>query len=73
MEAVASCHGFADGNKRTAVILTRLLIDQSGYDLVLDYNVEDDEALEDLTVCVVAHVVEGEEIVCWFRDRLIRR
>ena len=31
LEAVATSHGFTDGNKRTALILTHILLDRSGY------------------------------------------
>lgn len=68
LEAVASCHGFADGNKRTAVILTRLLIEQSGYELIIEH----DEALEDLVVFVVERQTRGDDLVQWFRERLVK-
>ena len=35
-EAVATGHGFNDGNKRTAVILTDLLLSESGH--VLEFH-----------------------------------
>jgi death-on-curing protein len=33
-EAITNNHGFTDGNKRTALLLTDLLIKRSGYRLV---------------------------------------
>lgn len=69
LDGIVNGHGFVDGNKRTAVILTRLLIEASGHDLVL----ESAEALEDLAVAVACHEIGGERLARWFAERLARR
>lgn len=64
LEGVATCHGFADGNKRTALILTLLLIEESGYRLVPANSSEDlDDALEEFILGVVAHKYTFAEAV----------
>jgi death-on-curing protein len=62
-------HGFVDGNKRTAWLLVEILIDRSGYYL----NIPDDERIDDLVVDVAAGVMEFDQLVSWFNDRLDRR
>lgn len=59
-------HGFVDANKRTAWILTELLIERSGYEL----NIPDDEPIDDLVVAIAAGQVQFDEIEDWFRTRL---
>lgn len=59
-------HGFTDGNKRTAWILTAILIERSGYVLHL----EDGERIDDLVVGVAAGEVGFDDLVTWFRQRL---
>lgn len=61
-------HGFVDGNKRTAVILTRLLIVQCGYVL----HTRTDEELEDLMVSLAAGEVGFKDLDAWFAERLER-
>ena len=43
-------HGFTDGNKRTALLLTELVISRSGYELVLD----PESPIDDLVVDVAS-------------------
>lgn len=62
-----SNHGFVDGNKRTAWLTVEVLIARSGY--VLD--VPDDEPIDDLVVDVAAGRIGFEELVDWFRIRLV--
>jgi death-on-curing protein len=67
-QSMATNHGFADGNKRTTLILTDTLITRSGYELVAvegDIEAEVEEPL----LSVAAHLPFGE-IVQWFKDRL---
>jgi death-on-curing protein len=67
-QSMATNHGFADGNKRTTLILTDTLITMSGYELVAVHG--DIEAeIEELLLSVAAHMSFGE-IVRWFKDRL---
>jgi death on curing protein len=70
MQSVATNHGFPDGNKRTSLILTALLLDKSGYRLVPIDAAEDIEtAVEGLVLAIVDHK-PFDEIVDWFKARI---
>jgi death on curing protein len=73
-EAIIRNHGFADGYKRTAVILTDLLIEQSGYELTAaNEDTSLDEAVEALAVWVAGNQHPAfDEIVAWFKVRIRR-
>ncbi|MGR3723392.1 type II toxin-antitoxin system death-on-curing family toxin [Abyssibius alkaniclasticus] len=66
LHGMATSHGFADGNKRTSWIVTFVLIERSGYDLVL----LDDDRIDDVVVDVVEGSMNEQELVKWFRARL---
>ncbi|WP_299288362.1 type II toxin-antitoxin system death-on-curing family toxin [uncultured Tateyamaria sp.] len=68
LHSCVSNHGFVDGNKRTAWILTELLIERSGYSL----NIPDDEPIDDLVVAVAAGEVDFSDLEDWFQARLVR-
>ena len=61
-------HPFVDANKRTAWLVTTLLIRKSGYDLVL----HEEDRIDDLVVEVAESAVGFEDLVGWFRSRLIK-
>ncbi len=65
---MAGNHGFTDGNKRTAWLLVETLIARSGRNL----DVPDDEPIDDLVVGVVSGEVDFDELVSWFKGRLIK-
>jgi death-on-curing protein len=52
-QAVALNHGFVDGNKRTAVILTSLFIERSGYRLTPARRENINKAIDALAISVV--------------------
>ncbi|MEL7214205.1 MAG: Fic family protein [Pseudomonadota bacterium] len=52
-------HGFVDGNKRTSWIVTMVLIDNSGSDLVL----KDGDLIDDLVVDVARGVLGFDDLV----------
>ena len=69
-QSVATNHGFTDGNKRTALILTILLLRKSGYTL---RKAPDDESLEDAFENAILDTVNGqsfEDLVKWFKARI---
>jgi death-on-curing protein len=67
-----SNHGFVDGNKRTALALTDLLIKRSGYRLTGATDEEDlDLALEELAVSVARGKLKFDAISDWFKQRLV--
>jgi death on curing protein len=73
LDGVATSHGFVDGNKRTAIILTDLMLLYSGY--VLAHADEDEDlerAIEDFAVAVVNHEYTFDEMVEWFKARITR-
>jgi len=74
MESVAGGnHGFTDGNKRTAIILTQLLLSKSGYRLQPRQNDPPIDALmEDLALGVARHERSFDQIASWFKARLRR-
>lgn len=69
LHSMVGNHGFVDGNKRTAWLLTELLIDRSGY--VLD--IPDEERIDDLVVAVAAGELGFDALALWFGQRLRRR
>jgi death on curing protein len=68
LHSMVGNHGFIDGNKRTAWLLVELLIVRSGY--LLD--IPDGERVDDLVVSVAAGTVDFDQLVDWFRQRLIK-
>lgn len=59
-------HGFADGNKRTALYLLELLVRRSGYTLL-----ERDEVLVEIVTEIANGTIGYDFLVEWFRDRLV--
>jgi death-on-curing protein len=69
LESLVQNHGFIDGNKRTAFIVTRLFLERSGYVLRGIHSPADVE-LEHLIVGVAgAHSLQ-ESISDWFKRRI---
>ncbi len=67
MHGIVSNHGFADGNKRTALNLVELLVQRSGYEFV-----ESDEIVADTITAVARGKLEYEDLAEWFHQRLAR-
>jgi len=68
LHALVQNHGFVDGNKRTALLVTLLPIERSGYRLVLEPN----ERIDDIVVHVAEDRIDFDNLVSWFRARLVR-
>ena len=71
VESVATNHGFADGNKRTALILMHTLLVKSDYELVplaTDQSIE--YAAEEMVMAIVNHKLKFEDLVAWFEARV---
>lgn len=68
LHGIVRNHGFTDGNKRTALLLTLLLIERSGYDLEIGSG----ERIDDMVVAVADGEMALADLVDWFRDRLRR-
>lgn len=71
-ESLVGNHGFADGNKRTAVILLNLLVERSGYRLRAEGCAAIQRAVEDMILAVARGQLSFEELVAWFERRLAR-
>jgi death on curing protein len=73
VESVSRNHGFADGNKRTSIILLHTLLTRTGYKLVAYDNTEDIEAaLEQAVVDVVTGKLVFNDLVAWLRARICK-
>ena len=68
LHSVVTNHGFVDGNKRTAWILTEMLVERSGYRL----DIPDDAPVDDLVVDVASGAQNFDTIKDWFETRLRR-
>jgi death on curing protein len=68
LHSIVGNHGFLDGNKRTAWLLVELLINRSGYFL----DIPDHERVDDLVVSVAAGTTSFDQLVDWFKPRLVR-
>lgn len=74
IESMATNHGFADGNKRTTLILLHTLLTRSGYQLKLtEEDASLDQAAEEMVVAVVTHDISFKGLVGWLEARLKRR
>lgn len=74
MQSIATNHAFNDGNKRTSILLTDLLLARSGYRLEsCDASEDLEQAIEDF---VVDSVVQGrasiDVIAAWLEARIRR-
>ena len=68
---VATGHGFVDGNKRTAIFLTYLLLEKSGYTLEpIDASEKLEHVIDDFAVAVVERKHSFDEVVAWFKARI---
>jgi len=66
---LATSHGFTDANKRTAWLVTMVLIESSTYQLALG----DDDRIDDVAVAVVEGAMSEAELSGWFAERIIRQ
>jgi death on curing protein len=69
VQSMAGNHGFADGNKRTTLILVHTLIANSGYRLKALGGEDPQQALENIIVAATSRETAIEQITEWFRLR----
>jgi prophage maintenance system killer protein len=69
---MASNHGFADGNKRTTLLLVHTLITNSGYQLRALNNEDLEQALEDIIVAGASRETPLQQLTEWFQLRVER-
>jgi death on curing protein len=71
---MAGNHGFADGNKRTALLLVDALLVRSGYDLRPASPAEAiDAAAEQMILDSVTGATDFDGLCDWFRARIHKR
>lgn len=68
LHGLVTSHGFVDGNKRTALLVTLLLIERSGYQLIT----RKPERVDDIVVGVADGAIDFVALTAWFRERLVR-
>lgn len=74
VQSMSSNHGFADGNKRTTLLLLETLLERSGYRLVPGAPQESLElATEQMILDVVTHQLSFDELVAWLKLRIARQ
>jgi death-on-curing protein len=74
VESMSRNHGFADGNKRTSIILLHTLLTRSGYKLFAYGDIENlEEAVEQAVVDVVIGKLAFDDLVAWLRVRIRRQ
>jgi death on curing protein len=73
VQSIAGNHGFADGNKRTALICLAVFVARSDYELFPLNDDEDlDQAVEQMILDVVNHVLTLDQTKAWFKMRIRR-
>ncbi len=71
IHAVATNHGFVDGNKRTAFSLCYLMIEESGFELRQSSTLPEDD-LERLIEDVTTRFLTEKEAATWLRRQIHR-
>lgn len=66
LEAIALGHPFVEGNKRTAFVMTGLILSENGYDL------PDDDKTFEFVRKVAMGIYTREEIADWLRSNSIK-
>jgi death-on-curing protein len=71
VESGARNHGFADGNKRTTLILLQTLLTKSGYDLLSASAGESiEQAVEEVILASVMGQMNFDQLCAWFEARI---
>ena len=68
-ESMVGNHGFADGNKRTTVILLHLLLEQSGYRLRA---AAERTAIQEMILGVARNELSFDDLVRWFERHIVK-
>jgi death-on-curing protein len=71
VESLCRNHGFADGNKRTCLLLLMLMLDRSGYALTRLGNESKNQATEDMLLSVAKGSMNFSQIEEWVGRRLV--
>lgn len=68
LHAIATAHGFSDGNKRTSLLMLFLLYERSDYGL----ETRDGDRWDDVIVNVVTGEINQEELELFLKERTFR-
>nr|WP_242678846.1 type II toxin-antitoxin system death-on-curing family toxin [Rhodobacter calidifons] len=68
LHALVQNHGFVDGNKRSALIVTLLMVERSGYEIRL----AEEEWIDDIVVSVAEGATDLDALAQWFKLRLVK-
>ena len=73
VESMVGNHGFADGNKRTTLILLNLLLGKSGYRLTpSEGQASVQREAEDMILNVARKRLSFDDLAAWFGKRITR-
>lgn len=73
VESMVGNHGFADGNKRTTLILLNLLLRKNGYRLTpSEGQASVQREVEDMILDVARNRLSFDDLVVWFGKRITR-
>lgn len=72
VHSLALNHGFIDGNKRTALYAVVLMLHKSGYTIRHKSGRGRDRDMEAVILSVVEHKMSFDDLVGWFRQRIVR-
>ena len=73
VESLCRNHGFADGNKRTSLLLLMLLLDRSGHSLAGVGKEDLNETAPDMLVSVAEGQMSFDQIEAWLTPRIVRK
>jgi death-on-curing protein len=71
LQSMAANHGYADGNKRTCLLLVHLLIDRSGFKLHSESDEDLNSSLEQLIVDAANRAVDFTDIHIWMKMHVV--
>jgi death on curing protein len=70
VQSMAGNHGFADGNKRTTLILLHTFISNSGYRLVPVADEDIEDVIENVILKAARNAISVADLSVWFEARL---
>jgi death on curing protein len=70
VQSMAGNHGFADGNKRTTLLLLHDLISNSGYQLLPLEDEDLNQQIENVILAAATGSMTVQQLMDWFRPRI---
>jgi death-on-curing protein len=72
LHGLATSHGFVDGNKRTALLMFYLFMENSGFEFTPTSTLDEDD-IEHLIIDLTTHFISHEEAIRWIGARIRRK